>query len=90
MRDPILESLESPLKRLRKERKVRQSDLAVIANVSQGHLSEVENGIAMPCKKLSRVLEAIDLLRPQKDFIRMSQIEIKRKWQLAVRGRRCN
>ncbi len=71
--------LQSPLKRMRKDRKLRQSDLAYLGDVSQGHLSEVETGIAMPSEKLSRLLEAIDLLEPQKDFIRKRQIQVRRR-----------
>jgi transcriptional regulator with XRE-family HTH domain len=73
--------LESPLKQMRKDRKLRQSDLALLANVTQGHFSEVENGIAMPSDKLSRFLDAIDLdlLEAQKEFIRKMQIRAKRR-----------
>lgn len=76
VKDPIL---ESPLKRMRRDRKVRQSDVANLAGVSQGHLSEVETGIAMPNEKLSRLLEAIEILDAQKEFIRKRQIQTKRK-----------
>ncbi len=77
MKDPIVESQESPLKRMRKKRKVRQADLASLAGVSKGHLSEVETGIAMPNPKLSRLLAALDLLEPQKSFIRMTRIRAR-------------
>lgn len=87
MKDPILESLESPLKRMRKDRKLRQADVASLAGVSKGHLSEVETGIAMPNPKLSRLLEAIDLLEPQKDFICKTQIRTRRKLQHQLRFR---
>lgn len=77
--DSFLPTPVSPLKQMRKDRKLRQSDLAHLADVSQGHLSEVENGIAMPSQKLSRLLEAIDLLEAQKEFIEIRQMQTKRK-----------
>jgi len=71
--------LKSPLKELRKQRKVRQRDVANLADVSQGHLSEVETGIAMPCDRLSRLLQAMNLLEAQREFIRVTQRRTKRK-----------
>jgi len=62
--------MESPLKALRKELKYTQSELAMLANEKQGHISEIENGYAPLGDNLIEFVKSIGI---DSDEIRQNQ-----------------
>lgn len=74
--------MRSPLKEFREHLGLTQMQLAKLAGVSQGHVSEVEGGVADPAPALvsyinERVENAEEILAEHEKFVR----EKRREWQ---------
>ncbi len=71
--------MESPLQEWRKSKGLTQKQLANLAGVSNGHLSEIENGIAAMCDKLKKLLKAtgaVDIILEQEKFMEEQKAEL--------------
>ena len=56
-----MEEMKSPIKQIREQLKLTQSQFAAVTGASKGHMSEVEAGIASLGDKIKSFLEQISV-----------------------------
>ncbi len=74
--------MESPLQKWRKSKDLTQKQLATLMDISNGHLSEVENGISPIDEKIESVLRvtgAAYVIEEQRSFMEMRRQELREK-----------
>ena len=74
--------MNSPLREWRTSRGLTQKQLADALNISNGHLSEVENGISEMCEKIGSLLKitnADNVIKKQRAFRLLKQREVLEK-----------
>lgn len=75
----MVSMLESPLRRFRKDAGLNQVVFARLAGVSQGYISQVDQGFKKPTGKVARLLEALGILEEQEEFVAQYFANVRRE-----------